>query len=138
MIYHITFGYHLNPGMKIYSYYKQYFPDMPLEEFAKLVGKTIQFDDTVAERVHSSKNDSFIFILTKTVYDKLDSQTAEVLARNTTMLEQYDKWLDEKGLRELEVLRTEKGITNPGHPEKPRNLVLTVLQSKDHFQRKEH
>jgi hypothetical protein len=84
------------------------------------IGARFTFKSELATFIKESKNDTFIFILVKT----------------QDQLEPWEKWLEDYGLEDLVVLRT-KGITNPIHSQYKHNLVLAVLQSKEHFQRKE-
>ena len=84
------------------------------------VGSTFSFKGDLATFIKESKNDTFIFILVKT----------------QGQLESWEKWLEDSNLGDLVVLRT-KGITNPIHPQYKHNLVLAILQSKEHFQRNE-
>lgn len=65
-----------------------------------------------------SDDDTFIFIIPK---------------HEGTLLG-FEKWLKDSSLEEYVAFRTE-GITNPMHPDRPKNLFLFIVQSPKHYAR---
>ena len=72
----------------------------------------------MGQRIRDSQDDSFIFITTK-------SQD-----------EEFSKWLEEESLKDLITTQSEY-IQNHNYPEHGPKLKITVIQSKNHFQRDE-
>ncbi len=74
----------------------------------------------LAEFIKSSKDDTFLFGLGK-IQNSWDT---------------FQEWVDKYELKDYIVVES-KGVYNPVHPERPNNLKLVVMQSLDHFQRKD-
>jgi hypothetical protein len=133
MIYHITFGtspvgqpYRVQFGLGWKAHLHGGLTDKDWNDYLGGAGGTgiyrfpaLEYPCTVHEQIKNSKNDTFVFILTKT----------------EGMLANFDKWLELYGLKEYEIYRT-PGTTNANHMQRPKNLVMVFLQSKEHFQRK--
>jgi hypothetical protein len=114
MIYHLYFQL-VNSSRAMYRY-------SPIPEYAKYGDMKerpwLDARGYIGHRIKKSSNDSFVFILTKT-------QEPHFL-----------KFLEDYELKDL-IVKESPWITNHNYPENPKNLKIFILQSEDHFQRKE-
>lgn len=85
------------------------------------VGQKVDPRATLAEFIKTSEDDSFVFVLVK----------------KQGQHRQFQEWVEEHKLKDYLQVETASGITNPVHPNEKYNLVFAIMQSANHFQRKE-
>lgn len=120
MIYHITWsGLAGQPGMTIQNNW-QLEGAKKLKPDAKIGDPYPNVRDQLAHDIKGSKDDSFIFIL----------------VNKSGQVAQWEEWVKANDLEGLVVKRSGL-VTNPVHPNNGPNLMIAVIQSKDHFQQKE-
>lgn len=115
MIYHIYFQ-TVGPEMFMYKYIM----DHAGKRFDALAmqGCRLDYESYLGHKIHDSVDDTFIFITT---------ESGQRL--------KFEQFVKDYELKDLIV--EEQLITNHNYPEQAKNLRLTIMQSKDHFQRKE-
>lgn len=115
MIYHIYFM-PIGPRHFMYKYIKDYagarFDDLANQ------GCRLDYESYLSHKIHDSVDDTFIFITTE-----------------SGQKDKFERFVKDYELKDLIV--EEQLITNHNYPDQPKNLRLTIMQSKDHFQRKE-
>jgi hypothetical protein len=111
MIYHIFWA--VSNDITVNQWNATAYPD-------KALGTVLSPKAALVEFIKSSKDDTFIFVLVK----------------GTGQWSIFKDWVTKNGLQDHVVVCTD-GITNPVHADAKHNLVLAVMQSADHFQRKE-
>lgn len=105
--------------------YRNYVRSLSDEDFKKCLGRPWLGSGTIHPLVPGIKdeknvNDSWIFILAR------------------EQLAQFEKWIEQHSLQDYVMFKMERPITNRNHHiSENRQLTLAVLQSPNHFQRKD-
>ena len=108
MIYSIYFG-----ALCTTTLVPTWYANSPVPALKKATGRRINTEEITANKIKSSQDDSFLFVITK------------------PQLEAFDQWIKTYGLKKYEVFRSPP-ITNPVHLDNGRYLTLVVLASKEH------
>ena len=108
MIYSIYFG-----GLSNATQVPYWYGNSPVPALKKATGRRINTEEITANKIKSSQDDSFLFVITN------------------PQLEAFERWIKAYGLEEYEVFRSPP-ITNPVHLYNGRYLTLVVLASKEH------
>lgn len=116
MIHHMYFE-HIRPVAVMYRYLPETMGD---EYHAKAKQEYyLKTEEYIGHKIKNSVDDTYIFVTTEG-YQK----------------PRFEQFLEDYELKDLIV--KEAYVTNHNYPDRPKNLRLTIIQSKDHFQRKEY